>query len=218
MNDFSKLIEIVPDYIDLNNKEDLFDMEAQLIPEDSPRIFSLRETVFELKKNIKLLKINAKNETQFFERGNAKSYFKQYQGAFDDYSKAITLNPFNKDAYLIRSNVGIKLKKFDQSKKDFLNASKIVQKKTNKESDNNKKILLDRQKEYFQLLRKKGSNEKNWNENDEFLSSIKEFLMGILIFSAFIFALVLASNLILPTYLFLIFLVLLILIGFISII
>ena len=212
LNDFSKLIEIVPDYIDLNNKEDLFDMEAQLIPEDSPRIFSLRETVFELKKNIKLLKINAKNETQFLERGNAKSYFKQYQGAFDDYSKAITLNPFNKDAYLNRSNVGIKLKKFDQSKKDFLNASKIVQKKTNKESDNNKKILLDRQKEYFQLLREKGSNEKNWN----YLSSIKEFLMGVLIFSAFIFAFVLGSFQFLPTYLFLIFLVLLILIGFIS--
>ncbi len=106
-----------------------------------------------------------------------------YKGAFDDYSKGISLSPSNADSYLSRANANIKLKKYAQYKKDLLTSQKIFKNKVRKENDEKKIILRKRQEEYFKLLREKGFDETpRWTSNDELQFSISKGIRGLCYF------------------------------------
>tara|TARA_Y100001978_G_C23633891_1_gene404829 strand:- start:162 stop:1010 length:849 start_codon:yes stop_codon:yes gene_type:complete len=186
LDDFSEVIKIDSSNVDLDigtneNLQDLLDgkkfgSNGITIP--------LRESINDFKKNIELISLNAKNEKEFLKRGKAKFFLMDYKGAFDDYSKGISLNPSNADSYLSRANAGIKLKKYDQYKKDLLTSQKIFRNKVNKENNDNKIILRKRQEEYFKLLREKGFNKTpRWTLNDKTRFSIIERISIFLVCS-----------------------------------
>ena len=181
-------------------------------------LIPLRKSIIDFKKNIKLIGLNAKSEKQFLERGKAKFFLLDYKGAFDDYSKGISLNPSNADSYLSRANASIKLKKYAQYKKDLLTSQKIFKNKVNKENDDKKIIFRKRQEEYFKLLREKGFDETpRWTLNDE-IRGFNRALISYLIVGGFLISFVVFAAIpISPSFfIFLIFLILLLLTNFLK--
>ena len=211
LDDFSEVIKIDSSNVDLDigTKENLQDLLDGKKFGSNGITIPLRESINDFKKNIELISLNAKNEKEFLKRGKAKFFLMDYKGAFDDYSKGISLNPSNADSYLSRANAGIKLKKYDQYRKDLLTSQKIFRNKVNKENNDNKIILRKRQEEYFKLLREKDLNKTpRWTLNDEKRFSIIEGIRFIIPSGVLISVLIIGFAPIISFYIFLIILVL----------
>src|ERR1700761_6866241 len=66
---------------------------------------------------------------QLIQSGNTKANQKDYQGAIDDFTKAIELNPKSADAYFYRANANSNLQKNEEAVADFTKTIELNPKK-----------------------------------------------------------------------------------------
>ena len=90
----------------------------------------------------------SKEDKNFYKSGNKKFDEGDYQGAIDDYSKAIELDPENPDLYISRARLKILLKYFQGAIDHYSKALEL----TTHESD--KKEILELRSKAYQILSK----------------------------------------------------------------
>ena len=88
----------------------------------------------------------SKEDKNFYKRGTRKFDVGDYQGAIDDYSKAIELDPENPEIYISRARPKILLKYYQGAIDDYSKALELTTHETDK-----KEILEFRSKVYQKL-------------------------------------------------------------------
>ncbi len=94
----------------------------QVAESDSAERRALKDEIAEL---TKLIETNPQDAAAYFNRGNAKSDLKDYQGAISDYTKAIEINPQYAANYNNRGLAKIDLKDYKGAVADYTKAIAI---------------------------------------------------------------------------------------------